>query len=141
MDIQLKNLQKKARINLPKLQKITARILKLLKIRKAVISVVFVSRQKIQSLNKQFLNRSYATDVLAFDLRRDKSLRLEGDIIISVDAARENAKEFGNNFEEELVLYITHGILHLIGYDDHKFADIESMRAMEQKVLTQLRKS
>ena len=107
------------------------------------MSFVFVSRQKIAALNKKYLGRTYATDVLAFDLANQESSRpsrtknriLCGDVIISTDAVVKNAGEFKTSDAHELVLYVIHGMLHLIGYDDHKAADIKKMRAKEQELL------
>ena len=99
MEITAENLQKKVRLNLPAIKRIATTILRREGVNQAILSFVFVSHQKIRALNKEYLNRHYATDVLAFDLgdssgaaKRKKS-KLTGDIIISVDAARKNAKE------------------------------------------------
>lgn len=112
------------------------------------MSIVFVSSQKIRALNKKFLNRSYATDVLAFNLggnglvhaKSGKELhgKVIGDIVISTDAAKQNSQKFKTTEQHELVLYIVHGILHLLGYDDHEAADIRRMRIKEQEVLSHL---
>ena len=77
----------------------------------------------------------YATDVLAFDLSEDKNY-LAGDIVISVDAAVANATAYGTSVPQELALYIIHGILHLLGYDDHKKNDVQKMRREEKKLLS-----
>jgi len=74
-----------------------------------------VSSQKIRAFNKKFLNRNHATDVLAFDMSNGSSdiktkTSLVGDIIISTDAAIQNAKIFGTSVKQELLLYIIHGI-------------------------------
>lgn len=112
------------------------------------MSVVFVSSQKIRALNKKFLNRTYSTDVLAFDLggngsTREKSLKhppkeLVGDVIISTDAVKQNSIKYSTSESRELVLYIVHGILHLLGYDDHDAVDIDRMRLKEQEILSHL---
>jgi probable rRNA maturation factor len=109
-------------------------------VKEASLSFVFVTRQKISALNKKYLGRAYATDVLAFDAR-EKAGRarsgeaLVGDIIISVDAARTNARTYGVPFSRELALYVIHGILHLLGYDDHTPRDVKRMRRKEQQLL------
>jgi probable rRNA maturation factor len=92
------------------------------------------------ALNKKFLGRAYATDVLAFDLtddiKQDKNPKeISGEVIISTDAVKKNTKEFQTSYAHELALYIIHGILHLLGYDDHKPADIKKMRNKEQELL------
>lgn len=123
-------------------------ILQYLKIRNSVLSIVFVSSQKIRALNKKFLNRTYATDVLAFDLGSNGSVRpkqarkirreIIGDIVISTDAVKQNSRRFKTTEQHELVLYVIHGILHLLGYDDHQPKDIGRMRSKEQEILNHL---
>jgi len=140
MEINLKNHQKKVRLNSPQILKITKIILKVQGIRQALLSIVFVSHQKIRALNKKFLNRDYGTDVLAFDLSehgpsKRKSTSVTGDIIISTDAAIQNTKAFDVPLTQEITLYVIHGILHLCGYDDHKPRDIKKMRKREQEIL------
>ena len=104
------------------------------------LSIVFVTDQRIKVLNKKYLKRECTTDVLSFDLREDprKMKRVEGEIIISADSARKNAKTFGGSPQKEIILYVIHGILHLLGFDDHSPKDIQSMRREEQKILKAL---
>ncbi len=113
-------------------------ILKCCRVSRADLTVVFVSRQKIAALNKQFLGRAYATDVLAFDLREHHKDVLRGDIIISTDAVVKQSRQFGQSRSRELALYMIHGILHLLGYDDHSPKDIAQMRAEEERVISKL---
>ncbi|OGX40717.1 MAG: rRNA maturation RNase YbeY [Omnitrophica WOR_2 bacterium RIFCSPLOWO2_12_FULL_50_9] len=128
--------------------RITKTILRYEKVRRAELGVVFVSSQKIKALNKKFLHRDYATDVLAFDLReggisRDSKARrgeLMGDIVISADTAAYNAGIYRTSLEKEIILYVIHGILHLLGYDDHRPQDIQRMRKKEQEILIYLGK-
>jgi len=148
MEIVITNLQKKIPLQTNQIKNIVLEILRYQKIQKSVLSVVFVSSQKIRALNKKFLNRSYATDVLAFDLSGNgsvgkKSLKISpeqitGDIIISTDAVKQNSLKFKTSESHELVLYIVHGILHLLGYDDHNDSDIKRMRLKEQEILSHL---
>jgi len=88
-------------------------------------------------LNQKYLKYNFSTDVLAFDLREQKgSLRtLGGEIIISTDTAKRNSKIYGTTLKKEIVLYVIHGILHLVGYDDHEARDIRRMREKEQEIL------
>jgi len=105
------------------------------------LNIIFVSAPKIRSLNRQYLRRDYVTDVLAFDLRDVKRAgQVNGDIAICVDMAVRNAREYQSSLDRELALYVVHGILHLLGYDDHKPADIRKMRKKEAEVLEYLGK-
>lgn len=135
--------QKKVRLNSLKILKITKAILRHEHIDQANLSVVFVTHQKIKALNKKYLNRDHVTDVLSFDLGDDATLKRKpkgvvGDIIISTDAALKNVKMYQATLSEELSLYIVHGILHLLGYDDHKPVDIKRMRRKERELLSYL---
>jgi len=106
-----------------------------------------VTRQRIQAFNKKFLRRSHSTDVLAFDARDPGSCRhnpkrkadgIAGDIIISTDEALKNSRIFKTTLSRELALYMVHGILHLLGFDDHRPKDIVQMRKKEQALLDYL---
>ena len=105
--------------------------------------MAFVTDRTIRSLNRRFLRRDHVTDVLAFDYSPvpvragaiSRRRTLEGEIIISTETARRQSRIFSKTFEQELTLYIVHGVLHLLGYDDHRPADIKRMRARERKIL------
>lgn len=133
--VTVQNLQKTLSLNVNSVENTIRNILKFCRVSKAELAFVFVSRQKIAALNKQFLGRAYATDVLAFDLRDNRKEKLRGDIIISTDAVIKQSGQFGQPLSRELALYMIHGILHLLGYDDHSPKDIAKMRAEEQRVL------
>lgn len=89
------------------------------------ICVLFVNDAGMRRLNKKYRKRDKATDVLAFDT---------GDIVISAETAGRNAKRFGSTIEDELKLYMIHGILHLSGYNDTSCAGRKKMRMMEERV-------
>ena len=96
------------------------------------ISVVFCSDPYILSVNQQYLGHDYYTDIITFDYCEGSVL--SGDLIISIDTVRANAAEYGAaSFEEELSRVIVHGVLHLIGYDDHTPADQKQMRQKEMQ--------
>ncbi|MBI5150618.1 MAG: rRNA maturation RNase YbeY [Candidatus Omnitrophica bacterium] len=132
----VESLQKKIPIKLPRVAAIVRAVLKREGVREAALSIVFVSGPRIRALNRKYLGRDYVTDVLAFDLKDDQRPgRVSGDIAICVDAAVRNAKSYNTSLAQELVLYVAHGILHLLGFDDHAPADIRKMRKKEQEIL------
>ena len=94
------------------------------------LSIAVVDDETIHELNRQYLQHDYHTDVLSFLLDREGG-RLEGDIVVSWDTAARQAEEWGWNADDELLLYVVHGTLHLIGYDDHSDEDRAAMRAKE----------
>ncbi len=107
----------------------------------ASVTIVFVTDDKIRRLNALYRGVRRATDVLAFSMKEGKCVKGDssflGDIIISVDRARANAKRFGTTFKNEIYLYLIHGILHLIGYDDETPA---SRIVMQRRQIELLRK-
>ena len=98
------------------------------------IAVIFCSDKYILDINIKYLQHEYYTDIITFDYCEGK--RLSGDLFISVDSVRENAAFYGVPFSDELNRVIVHGLLHLIGYDDHTEVDIAVMRLKENHYLS-----
>lgn len=93
------------------------------------INIIFCSDNYILDVNMKYLGHDYFTDIITFDYcEKDK---LNGDLFISIDSVRENALHYATEFETELNRVMVHGILHLIGYDDHSKKDIKIMREKE----------
>jgi probable rRNA maturation factor len=104
----------------------------------AQLSVALVDDARISRLNEQYLGHAGATDVLSFDLAESDRDGLDGQIVVSVDAARRQAGLRGHSVEAELVLYCLHGTLHLLGYDDADPDEAERMHRTEDELLTEL---
>lgn len=98
------------------------------------ISVIFCSDGYLLDINIRYLRHDYFTDIITFDYTEGD--RLSGDLFISVDTVRANAEEYGSDFEQELCRVMVHGVLHLIGYDDHTPDDIALMRSKEDYYLS-----
>ena len=97
------------------------------------ISYLFCSDDYLLNINRQFLQHDFYTDIITFDYSgKDK---IEGEIFISIDRVKENAKAFKQPFERELMRTIIHGVLHLCGYADKKPADKKRMTAKEDEAL------
>ncbi|MBO8474697.1 MAG: rRNA maturation RNase YbeY [Bacteroidetes bacterium] len=97
------------------------------------ISIIFCSDNYILEVNRKYLGHDYFTDIITFDYCSGNVL--SGDLFISVDSVKENSVEYGTEFEDELNRVIVHGILHLIGYDDHTEEDVKVMREKENYYL------
>ena len=98
------------------------------------INICFTDNPLIKKLNTKFLKTNSATDVLAFNLGDKKANRLIlADIVISTDSAISNARNFKTTSREELLLYVAHGVLHILGFNDHTKAQIQLMRKKENK--------
>jgi probable rRNA maturation factor len=134
--ITVRSLQRKISINVAELEKFARDALKRclqLQRRKRtdlrkvnVISVWLISDWRISRLHLQFFGENSATDVITFH---------DGEIFVSVETARRNAREFGNSLMSEIKLCIVHGLLHLHGFDDRQTADLRRMKNTQEKVL------
>ena len=82
----------------------------------------------------KYLQHDYFTDIITFDYCEGS--KLSGDLFISIDSVRDNAAFYGTEFEDELNRVIVHGILHLIGYDDHSESEQAMMRSKEDYYLS-----
>jgi len=98
------------------------------------INIIFYSDEQLLALNKQYLHHDTFTDVITFDYSEKRVL--QGDICISIERVKENAKAFNCTFEEELRRVMAHGILHLCGYKDKKNADKQVMKRKEEDALS-----
>jgi probable rRNA maturation factor len=100
------------------------------------LSYIFCSDEHLLGINKDFLKHDFYTDVITFDLSYSKT-HTDGEVYLSVDRIKDNAKQLGVSFNEELHRVIFHGALHLCGYKDKKKADQAEMRSTENKYLQQ----
>lgn len=97
----------------------------------------FCDDERILEVNREFLQHDYYTDIITFDNTEDKVV--SGDMIISLDTVRSNAKLVGVTYAEELHRVIVHGLLHLCGLGDKTDAEEQAMRQAEDKALALLR--
>src|SRR5258705_12362311 len=95
------------------LKKIAAAILKQLKQDNAELSIALIGNAEMRKLNAQYRNKDYATDVLSFPAHEGlpPELRILGDVVISVDKAREQAREHGRRLDKEMIMLLIHGIV------------------------------
>ncbi|ADL07683.1 rRNA maturation RNase YbeY [Thermosediminibacter oceani] len=113
------------------------------------VSVVFVDNDYIRELNRSYRGKDMPTDVLSFSMREtsadeafdgnEEVERMLGDIVISLEKAREQADAFGHSFEREVGYLVVHGVLHLLGYDHEEERDKKIMREKEEEVLRAFR--
>lgn len=98
------------------------------------LSYVFCSDEYLLDINKQFLKHDFYTDIITFGLSA-KGEAVTGEIYISIDRVKENAKNHNVNYSEELLRVIFHGALHLCGYKDKTKREITIMREKEEHYL------
>ncbi|MDR3234404.1 MAG: rRNA maturation RNase YbeY [Planctomycetaceae bacterium] len=105
-------------------------------IRSGKLNVVLVDNDTIHQYNADFLHHDYPTDVISFPVEyRQSEGHLEGEILVCSEVACERAKEFGWQPQDELLLYVIHGLLHLAGFDDKTEALQAVMRQKEREYL------
>lgn len=104
----------------------------------AEVSIAIVSDERMHALNRQYLQHDYPTDVLSFVLDSNPHEQsLDGEIIVSADYAAREAIRYGWTTADELLLYVIHGCLHLVGHDDTTPSAKLAMRAAEAACLRQ----
>src|SRR5262249_7592608 len=135
-EISVRNLQRKISLNIAELEKFAAnalrRCLQLQKRKRtdlrrlSAVAVWLISDRRISRLHLQFFGDSAPTDVITFH---------DGEIFISVETVRRNARGFGNSLMSEIKLCIVHALLHLHGFDDQTPADLRGMKNTQEKIL------
>jgi probable rRNA maturation factor len=133
MKITLQNLQKYVPVSTGKIKKLILKILKGQKIKKSGwINICFVDDRQIKKFNARFHKTKSSTDVLAFNLsdKKEKNIIL-ADIMISAQTALKQAASFKTTPDYELSLYVVHGILHILGYNDRTGSQRKLMRKKE----------
>lgn len=98
------------------------------------LSFIFCSDEYLNKINIKYLNHDFYTDVITFDYSKEKLLF--GDIYISIDRVKENAKIYSSSFNEELFRVIIHGVLHLCGYKDKTEEEKTLIRLKEKEFLS-----
>jgi len=127
-------------VRLPELRKLIKAICNRFKLLKATVGIAIVDDAQIRKLNNQFLNSKSTTDCLSFDLSDDElpqSPKLF-ELIVNGEMAVRQANLRGHSGEAELALYITHGLLHNLGFDDSKESQARKMHDTEDEILQQL---
>jgi probable rRNA maturation factor len=104
------------------------------------LSILLCTNAFIHPLNRDYRGKDKPTDVLSFAMREegDPQDPILGDVIISIEKAKEQAEERGHHIGAELSLLLVHGILHLLGYDHEEDDEAEVMEAKEKEVLSNL---
>lgn len=149
-------------IDADRLQRAVQQVLADAGVQQAEVSLAVVDNATIWQLNRRHLQHDYPTDVLSFRLDEHAPASrpadpagdvvseqcadeqcaddqiLEGQLVVSAEMAAERAAEFGWSADDELMLYVVHGTLHLVGYDDHGEEDRQVMRAAEVRHLAAL---
>ncbi len=103
-------------------------------------SVIIVDNKRIHEINKEYRGIDRPTDVISFALEDSEGIELEnyrilGDIYISIDKVKEQAKEYGHSEKRELAFLTVHGFLHLLGYDHMEKEEEKIMFGKQEEIL------
>ena len=112
------------------------------KLKQAYFNIIFVDNEEIRQINSKYRNIDRVTDVISFALEDyqdivKENIRMLGDIYISLDKAYEQALEYNHGVLREICFLITHGLLHLLGYD-HMTKEEEAIMFKKQEELLNL---
>jgi len=124
-----------------RLKKIAQALLEVAGRQDAELSLALIGNAEMQKLNARYRHKDYSTDVLSFPAAKNLpgEAPLLGDVIISVDKAREQAQEHRHSLDREIVTLLIHGVVHLMGYDHERSArEARSMVRLEKKMVRRL---
>ncbi|TSA40747.1 MAG: rRNA maturation RNase YbeY [Verrucomicrobiales bacterium] len=146
--VTLLNRQRVRKLDSRRLRRITLALLGELRVVEAELGVTFVPDEEMTLVNETFLQHEGSTDVITFDHSATQDSRrksteternaLHGELFICVDEAVRQAKRFRTTWQAELARYIVHGVLHLLGHDDHGVADRRKMKREENRLVRKL---
>jgi probable rRNA maturation factor len=127
------------KVSLPRIKKLVKSICRRFQLTNAMISIAIVDDTQMRKVNARFLNRKSTTDCLSFDLSDEQASESDKsfELVVNGQSALKEADLRGHNAEAELALYITHGLLHNLGYDDSTGKQAKKMHEMEDKILQQ----
>ena len=146
MNVVIANRQRVKKINSRLLKQVIGELFSELKIADAELGIHLVGAKEMAQVNWSFLQHEGSTDVITFDhaekrkAESGKRKQLHGELFICVDDAIAQAKEFKTNWQSEVVRYVVHGVLHLLGYDDLKPHQRRVMKREENRLVRLLAK-
>ena len=139
MSIDIRSLQGKIKVNKKEIRKCAEFVLKAMDEDASELSLLFVDDSYIKKLNRKYRGVNSSTDVLAFPMREGKGFSRDslilGDVVVSAETAKREAEKRNVSIQKEMRLYVVHGILHLLRYDDKNPGDRKRMKAKELELL------
>lgn len=143
ISVEINDSQQLVEVDLERLRLVAEVTLREEGVESAEVSVAIIDSDTMQRLNREHLDHDYDTDVLSFlfdstegeaisqDVPRGVGKSIDGEVLVGAGTATRVAKDFGWSVEDEVILYLIHGLLHLVGYDDLSDAEKSIMRQRE----------
>ncbi|MDD5140966.1 MAG: rRNA maturation RNase YbeY [Verrucomicrobiales bacterium] len=141
MNVVIANRQRTKKINARLLKQIVGGLFMELKIKEAELGINLVGAREMTLVNENFLQHEGSTDVITFDHSnaecgvRSAELQIHGELFVCVDEALLQARQFKTGWQSEVVRYIVHGVLHLLGHDDLRVAARRRMKREENRLV------
>lgn len=136
MNTHIENQQKKVKLDLRRIRRAVHKLKKALNCADQEISLLFVDNEQIREMNRQYLNRDHATNVISFPLKEGAyghiNPQVLGDIVISVERAFQDAAAGDLSLDDEIDFLVIHGLLHLLGYN-HEGGNEDEAKKMKEK--------
>jgi len=134
------NSTKQIKIEKKSIHRIVLKLKEILNFNVNSLQINFVDDDYIHEINKTYLNHDYSTDIITFNYSSVKNA-LEGEIYICIKDAIDNSQKFNVNLDSEIVRLVTHGILHLLGYDDITIPKKKKMKTLEDELVFSIEKN
>ena len=144
--ITIQNRQRTKRVNTALLKRISVNLLEeQLELASAELGISLVGDEEMTRINKHFLQHEGSTDVITFDHTEPGTrnpelgtVHVHGELFVCVDEAIRHAKRFKTTWQSEVVRYVVHGVLHLLGHDDKHAKALQRMKREENRLVTSL---
>ena len=112
------------------------------KLDNCIFNIIFIDNERIREINREYRNIDRETDVISFALEDNNDIKYDGfrvlgDIYISLDKAKEQAMLYEHSYKREICFLITHGILHLLGYDHMEEDEEKIMFSLQEELLNE----
>lgn len=138
--MEISNRQKIKKINIKNLRKYLNQVFSYLAIKGKKASFVLSDNKFIINLNKEYFSKNQVTDVISFPLKDDLDQNYLGEVVVSVEEAVAVAENLRLSWEKELLLYLIHGILHLLGFKDKTASQRKKMEKKQQEIISKFKK-
>lgn len=125
------------------IKEVIQKTLEIENVQNGILSIIFVGKEEIQKINREYRKKDAVTDVISFALEDNGTIeipnvRFLGDIYICIPRMQEQKEEYGHSEKRELSFLVVHGLLHLLGYDHMKKEEEKIMFARQEEILESL---